>query len=302
MTMNKAYNSTWFTYNELSQITPMPMAWDVTSATGEPGSGGCTTSVSDCAKVYAFLDSQSKALSSWASLQDLVGRRRAVEAERLQLRRQLHVRAEPLLLRRPDKPHLAAFQEVPFTTESAEYNVLQAGATRRQPEDRRRVPADHGRADQAGQRHRRDQPGPQLHPRPAVRVGHQLLPGELPVHHRQRADHQAAVLPRGARLPDEPAGHHQRAAAAATGSTRSGRSAPTRRRSTCRPRASRATRSRTTRPRRSQLLTSNGWHVVRQRLHDLPDAVEVRARRQAGAAAHLHPAVRDRDRLDRRRR
>jgi peptide/nickel transport system substrate-binding protein len=32
MTMNKSYNSTWFTYNELSQITPMPMAWDITAA------------------------------------------------------------------------------------------------------------------------------------------------------------------------------------------------------------------------------------------------------------------------------
>ena len=51
-----------------------------------------------------------------------------MEAERLQLRRQRHVRAEPLLLR-TIKPHLAAFQEVPFTTETAEYNVLRAGAS-----------------------------------------------------------------------------------------------------------------------------------------------------------------------------
>jgi peptide/nickel transport system substrate-binding protein len=38
MTMNKSYNTTWFLYNELSQITPMPQAWDRTAATSE---GSC---------------------------------------------------------------------------------------------------------------------------------------------------------------------------------------------------------------------------------------------------------------------
>src|SRR5580693_2252174 len=62
MTMNKAYNETWFTSNELSQITPMPEAWDRTNS----GPSHCTTTVSDCAAVYSYLDSQSKAESSWA--------------------------------------------------------------------------------------------------------------------------------------------------------------------------------------------------------------------------------------------
>lgn len=31
MKMNKPYNTTWFTYNELSQITPLPAAWDRTA-------------------------------------------------------------------------------------------------------------------------------------------------------------------------------------------------------------------------------------------------------------------------------
>ena len=59
MTMNKAFNPQWFTYNELSQITPMPKAWDKTAA----GPSHCTTTVSDCAAVYSYLDSQSKNLS-----------------------------------------------------------------------------------------------------------------------------------------------------------------------------------------------------------------------------------------------
>uniref|UniRef100_UPI0023F14034 ABC transporter substrate-binding protein n=1 Tax=Ferrimicrobium acidiphilum TaxID=121039 RepID=UPI0023F14034 len=29
--LNRSYNPTWFTYNELSQITPLPIAWDRTS-------------------------------------------------------------------------------------------------------------------------------------------------------------------------------------------------------------------------------------------------------------------------------
>ncbi len=40
-TLDKGYSSTWFTYNELSQITPMPMAWDITASSGKANSGGC---------------------------------------------------------------------------------------------------------------------------------------------------------------------------------------------------------------------------------------------------------------------
>ena len=32
MTMDKPYSPTWFLYNELSQITPMPAAWDRTAS------------------------------------------------------------------------------------------------------------------------------------------------------------------------------------------------------------------------------------------------------------------------------
>ena len=61
MTMDKAYNPTWFTDNELSQLTPMPVAWDKTAA----GASNCVAVMADCAKVYSYLDSQSKSLSTW---------------------------------------------------------------------------------------------------------------------------------------------------------------------------------------------------------------------------------------------
>ena len=127
MTMDKAYNPTWFTYNELSQITPMPMAWDVTAANAAPGSGGCTKSVGACAKVYAFLDGQSKALSGWASSKiwsvvDGPWKLQSFSSDG-------HSTFVPnTAYSGSPKPRLAAFQEVPFTTESAQYNVLRAGA------------------------------------------------------------------------------------------------------------------------------------------------------------------------------
>ena len=63
MTTNKAYSHTWFLYNDLSQITPMPPAWDKTAS----GPSDCATKVADCAAVYKYLDSQSKALTSYVS-------------------------------------------------------------------------------------------------------------------------------------------------------------------------------------------------------------------------------------------
>ena len=127
MTMNKQYNTTWFTYNELSQITPMPMAWDVTAVGAKPESGGCTAASAACAKVYTFLDGQSKNLSGWASspIWSVVDGPWQLQS----------FNADGNSTFIPNKtysgfpkPSLAKFEEVPFTTESAQYNVLQASA------------------------------------------------------------------------------------------------------------------------------------------------------------------------------
>ena len=123
MTMNKPYNTTWFTYNELSQITPLPLAWDRTAS----GPSDCVAVLADCAKVYSYLDSQSKALASWAtspvwSVVDGPWKLASFTPDG-------HSTFVPNpSYSGPVKPTLAKFEEVPFTTESAEYNVLQAGA------------------------------------------------------------------------------------------------------------------------------------------------------------------------------
>jgi peptide/nickel transport system substrate-binding protein len=62
----------WFTYNQLAQITPMPRAWDVTSASAKPGSGGCATDTAadkfaKCKAVFTFMTAQAKNAKTYAS-------------------------------------------------------------------------------------------------------------------------------------------------------------------------------------------------------------------------------------------
>ena len=121
MVMSKAYSPTWFQYNELSQITPLPAAWDRTAS----GPSSCATTVSDCAKVYAYLDAQSKNLGGYVgsplwSVVDGPWKLSAFNADG-------HVTFVPnAKYSGPVKPKLSAFQLVPFTTDAAEYNVLQS--------------------------------------------------------------------------------------------------------------------------------------------------------------------------------
>jgi peptide/nickel transport system substrate-binding protein len=121
MTMDKAYSPTWFQYNDLSQITPMPEAWDRTAS----GPSHCSTTVSDCAAVYNYLNAQSKALNTYVnsplwSVVDGPFKLSAFNADG-------HISFVPnKTYSGPVKPKLAVFQEVPFTTDAAEYDVLQS--------------------------------------------------------------------------------------------------------------------------------------------------------------------------------
>ena len=59
MTMDKAYSPTWFEYNELSLIVPMPDAWDRTAS----APSNCDTTASDCPAVYSYLAKQATDLT-----------------------------------------------------------------------------------------------------------------------------------------------------------------------------------------------------------------------------------------------
>jgi peptide/nickel transport system substrate-binding protein len=121
MVMDKAYNPTWFQYNELSQITPMPAAWDRTAS----GPSNCDITISDCAAVYNYLNSQAQGTGSYATspIWQIVDGPWHLSA----FNSDGHMTFEPnKSYSGPVKPKLAAFSEVPFTTDSAEYDVLQA--------------------------------------------------------------------------------------------------------------------------------------------------------------------------------
>src|SRR5581483_9316187 len=57
LSLKTAYSPSYFTNNELSQITPLPLAWDKTSDTSQ---GHCATSVSACPAVWKYLHSLSE--------------------------------------------------------------------------------------------------------------------------------------------------------------------------------------------------------------------------------------------------
>jgi peptide/nickel transport system substrate-binding protein len=70
--LKQPYGSTWFTYNQLAILTPMPLAWDVTSLHGAAGSGGChadsaTDGWAHCKAVYSFLDAQNKDTATYGT-------------------------------------------------------------------------------------------------------------------------------------------------------------------------------------------------------------------------------------------
>jgi peptide/nickel transport system substrate-binding protein len=70
--LKSAVSVIWFTYDQLSQITPMPAAWDVTAAGAGPGSGGCAADTAadhwaKCAAVFDFLTAQAGDARSYAA-------------------------------------------------------------------------------------------------------------------------------------------------------------------------------------------------------------------------------------------
>jgi peptide/nickel transport system substrate-binding protein len=99
----------------------MPAAWDRTAS----GPSNCDTTVSDCAAVYSYLAGLAKNLNGYATspvwaIVDGPWKLSAFNADG-------HITFVPnKSYSGPIKPKLAAFQEVPFTTDAAEYDVLQS--------------------------------------------------------------------------------------------------------------------------------------------------------------------------------
>ena len=154
-------NALWYTYNELSQITPFPMAWDVAATGQKAGSQLCGTSsfakvtvkvvtaksgrsieptsaaAKSCAAVYTYLSKESgfdpadpkapnNSLTTYATnplwqVVDGPWRLSSFDGNG-------NVTMVPnTSYSGPVKPTLAKFVELPFTSASAEFNALVGG-------------------------------------------------------------------------------------------------------------------------------------------------------------------------------
>jgi peptide/nickel transport system substrate-binding protein len=129
--LNSAYSSIWYTYNQLAEINPMPLAWDVTSLGAKAGSGGCTTdSPADgwakCKAVYTFLTAQSKIASTYATspLWSVVDGPWKLSS--FNTNGNVTIVPNKAYSGSP-KPRLSAVKFLPYTADSAEYTALKTG-------------------------------------------------------------------------------------------------------------------------------------------------------------------------------
>ena len=124
LTLNQSVNPTWFTYDQLSQITPLPRGWDKTSATGKVGNYDQSTSGAKA--VFNFLTAQSKNIATYGTnpLWKMVDG--PWEMVNYQSNGYVKFQANPNYSG-PKKPTLKYFIEQPFTTDTAELNVLRSG-------------------------------------------------------------------------------------------------------------------------------------------------------------------------------
>jgi peptide/nickel transport system substrate-binding protein len=130
--LNGDYSSLWYTYNQLSELNPMPLAWDVTSLGAKAGSGGCTADSSadgwaKCKAVYTFLTAQSKIASTYATspLWSVVDGPWKMSS--FSTAGQVTMVANKAYSGSP-KPQLSALKFVPYTSDTAEYTALKTGS------------------------------------------------------------------------------------------------------------------------------------------------------------------------------
>ena len=136
-TFNKSYDPTWMTYNEFSQITPFPTAWDVTSATAAAGSGGCSSGAygaastdAACTSVYNFLNAQASNISGFSSspIWSVVDGPYTIAASKGgSFNSSGAVTLVPNTSYSGPQKATVTVQELPFTTDNAEFNALVGG-------------------------------------------------------------------------------------------------------------------------------------------------------------------------------
>ena len=121
-TLDKAYGTFFFTFNELSQITPLPQhVWDKTSDSGTVGDGDRDPTTAKA--IYKYLDGQSKSVGTYDNnpLWQVVSGPWKLKS----MTTDGHVAMVPNAgYSGPVKPTLTEFDLLPYTTDTAEFNVL----------------------------------------------------------------------------------------------------------------------------------------------------------------------------------
>jgi peptide/nickel transport system substrate-binding protein len=125
MVIKGSYSPLWFTDNELSQVTPMPKAWDRTKS----GPSNCAAVIADCAAVWSYLTAQAQDTSHYVGSKiwgvvDGPWRLASFNTDG-----HVSFTFNKSYSGKLPAHHIDTFVEVPFTTEQSEYNVLQAGGT-----------------------------------------------------------------------------------------------------------------------------------------------------------------------------
>ena len=149
MTLNHSYNPTWYLYNELSQVYPMPKTvWDKLSTSGSVGNYDASaaareplpgtspveyvprdpgTATSGALGVAQYLNSQSQQLTTYATnpLWQVVDGPFRMS----QFTTSGYVKLVPnRAYSGSPKPTISAFEELPFTSESSEFDALRSGS------------------------------------------------------------------------------------------------------------------------------------------------------------------------------
>ena len=159
ITLTGPTNPGWFTYNQLSQITPFPMAWDISATGQKAGSEACAKA--PYAKVVVKTDKKNSKVTPVSPdakscenvfdvpleairlrseepqgaeqlAQDLcdepalAGRRRPVAPHAIRLAGNVTMVPNPKYSG-PVKPKIDKFVQLPFTSNAAEFNALVGG-------------------------------------------------------------------------------------------------------------------------------------------------------------------------------
>ncbi|HLX51914.1 MAG TPA: ABC transporter substrate-binding protein [Streptosporangiaceae bacterium] len=126
--LSVAYNPTYLLYNGLATITPMPQhAWDKTSAASAAGNYDQTPA--GARQVYSFLNKASMSLATW----DTNPLWQVVDGPwHLKPGSGFQVTGQTIMLPNrgysgPGKPKISEFEELPFTSATAEFNALRSG-------------------------------------------------------------------------------------------------------------------------------------------------------------------------------